>query len=160
MNAPYKPTHTMRVFLFDSHLLCEGYCATPSLKQIVRDFATMCYKFHMPLCRGTEMRVEEVVTAKGDERTLFFPNASLHQRLDGSRKIVITQTMRNASKELEGAHMPIEERFLLLSWKRHDKRPARVGQMHHEDLHLLLHSCQNDLGFSPVDLGVLSRLKF
>ena len=114
----------------------------------------------MPLRRGTEMGVEEVVTAKGDERTLFFPNASLHQRLDSGRQIVIAQAMRNASKELEGAHRPVEERFLLLSWKRHDKRPARVGQMHHEDLHLLLHSGQNDLCFSPVDLGVLSRLKF
>src|SRR5205085_1315432 len=114
----------------------------------------------MPLCRGTEMGVEEVVTAKGDERTLFFPNASRNPRLDSGRQIVIAQAMRNASKELEGAHMPVEERFLLLSWKRHDKRPARVAQMHHEDLHLLLLAFQNDLCFSPVDLGVLSRLKF
>src|SRR6266566_3391460 len=110
------------------------------------------------LLLSTEMGVEQVVTAKGDERTLFFPNASLHQRLDSGRQIVIAQAMRNASKELEGAHMPVEERFLLLSWKRHDKRPARVGQMHHEDLHLLLLAFQNDLCFSPVDLGVLSRL--
>src|SRR6266566_9588364 len=55
MNAPYKPTHTMRVFLFDSHLLCEGYCATPSLKQIVRDFATMCYKLQAVPSRGRAM---------------------------------------------------------------------------------------------------------
>src|SRR5258708_31034743 len=109
------------------------------------------------LLLSTEMGVEEVVAAEGNERTLFFSNASLHQRLDGGRQIVITQTMRNASKEFEGAHMPIEERFLLLSWKRHDKRPARVGQMHHEDLHLLLHSCQNHLRFSPIDLRILPR---
>src|SRR5215470_846119 len=114
----------------------------------------------MPLVRGTEMGVEEVVTAKGDECALLFSDASLHQRLDGSGKIVITQTMRNASKELEGADMPVEERFLLLRWKGHDKRPARVAQMHDEDLHLLLYSCQNDLRFSPVDLAILSRLEF
>src|SRR6266566_3815157 len=42
----------------------------------------------MPLCRGTEMRVEEGVTAKGDERTLFFPNASLHDaRLTAAERL-------------------------------------------------------------------------
>jgi len=81
----------------------------------------------MSLVKGTEVGVEEVVTAKGNERALLFSDAPLHQRLDGSGKIVITQAMRDASKELEGAHMPIEERFLLLSWKGHDKGPTRVG---------------------------------
>src|SRR5205809_1519840 len=69
MNAPYKPTHTMRVFLFDSHLLCEGYCATPSLKQIVRDFATMCYKFHGPFNEEEQRQWNQLFRPDMDENT-------------------------------------------------------------------------------------------
>jgi len=32
--------------------------------------------------------------------------------------------------------------------------------MHHEDLYLLLLAFENDLRFSPVNLSILSRLKF
>src|SRR6266567_4627371 len=114
----------------------------------------------MPLRRGTKMGVEEVVTAKGDEGALFFSDAPLYQRLDSGGKIVITQAMRDASKELEGTHVPVEEGFLLLRGKGHDKRPARVGQMHHEELYLLLLAFEDDLRLSPIHLGILSRLKF
>jgi hypothetical protein len=55
---------------------------------------------------------------------LLFAEAPLHERLEGGGKVVIAEAMRNASKELEGAHMPVEEGFLLLSRKGHDKGPA------------------------------------
>src|SRR6266487_103119 len=113
----------------------------------------------MPLRRSTEVRVEEVVTTKGDEGALLFSDTPLHQRFNGCSQIVITEAMRNASKELEGAHMPVEEGFWLLRGKGHDKRPARVGQMHDEDLHRRSLAFENDLCFSPVDLRVLTRLK-
>src|SRR5581483_1178040 len=89
----------------------------------------------MPLMRRAEMGLEEVMTAKRNEGALFFPNPSLHEWFDGTGKIVITDAYRNTPKEREAAHMPIEERFLGACWERHDKRAARVAQMHHEDLH-------------------------
>ena len=67
------------------------------------------------------MGLEEVMSAKGDEGTLLLANASMDQRFEGCGQIVITETMRDASEELEGLHMSVEEGFLLLSRKGHHK---------------------------------------
>ncbi len=58
------------------------------------------------------MGVEEVMTTKSNEGALFFPDTSLHQWLDCAGKIVIADACRNAPKEREAAHMPVEEGFL------------------------------------------------
>src|SRR5947207_6906395 len=114
----------------------------------------------MPLTRGTKVTAEQVVTAKGDERPLLFAVASLNQRFDCRRQIVVTEPMRHAAKVLKGAHMPLKKRFLLLRRKGHHEAATRVVEPHHADLHGLLHPGQNHLGFSPVHLRILPWLKF
>jgi len=60
---------------------------------------------------------------------------------------------------LKGADMPIEERLLLLRGTGHDKAPPAVRQPHDKDLHRLLPPCIDRDRFSPINLGVLARLK-
>jgi hypothetical protein len=104
------------------------------------------------------MTTEQVVTAKGDERSLLFAVESLDQRFDRRRQIVVTEPMRHPTKVFECPHMPCKKCFLLSRWKGLNFAAARVVEPHHEDLYNLLYPCQNHLGFSPVHLRILPWL--
>ena len=113
----------------------------------------------MPLGRGAVATLEQVIAAKGFEHILFLAVVAFQHSKYGRLQVIIRDSPWHTPKEIASLDVALEEGFLLLERKGHHEPGFRVVQPHHEYLHHHPHPANLRLRFSPIYLGILSRLK-
>jgi|GEM_PF-5469699 len=106
-----------------------------------------------------EVGGKAVMAAEDGEGGLLLAGGTAQEGLYGGGAVVVADAVGNAAKEAEGGLMAGEEAFLALGGNGHHEGAAGRAESDNQHRHRHAGSGQVNLGFAPIDLGVLTGIK-